>query len=367
MVKKSTAKPAAEERKYRNFPKHTLEDALVLPQKIYDEMGGKPMKRLLLAGALGISPSGTNFRDLLSSSFKYGLTEGTEKAPAIQLTPVGDDATQGKDQTKRLKALRSTALAPDVFQKFMNAYADKKLPSREMMSKILATEYGVPSALADECRDILVANGQFVDLIREISGSAHVLLDTEVTPAKTGQEIPVVEAGTSEEEEPSPPPAPTPTATSTVLPPKEAPRAIFVGHGKKKAPLQQLQKILTSFQIPHKVVTEEANLGRPISQKVKDTMLECGSAILIFSRDEKFFDAEKNEVWRPSENVVHELGAASFAYGDRIVIFKEKGLHFPTNFQNIGYIEFEEEGLEARTTDLLKELIGFGLVKVTTG
>jgi len=45
MVKKSTAKPAAEERKYRNFPKHTLEDALALPQKIYDEMGGKPMKR----------------------------------------------------------------------------------------------------------------------------------------------------------------------------------------------------------------------------------------------------------------------------------------------------------------------------------
>jgi hypothetical protein len=32
-------------------------------------------------------------------------------------------------------------------------------------------------------------------------------------------------------------------------------------------------------------------------------------------------------------------------YGDRIAIFKEKGLHFPTNFQSIGYIEFESNDL----------------------
>jgi predicted nucleotide-binding protein len=109
----------------------------------------------------------------------------------------------------------------------------------------------------------------------------------------------------------------------------------------------------------------EANLGRPIPQKVKDTIEECGSAILIFTRDEKLFDEKGNEVWRPSENVVHELGATSFSYGDRIVIFKEKGLHFPTNFQSTGYIEFESGDLTARTADLLKELIEFGLVKVT--
>jgi predicted nucleotide-binding protein len=94
-------------------------------------------------------------------------------------------------------------------------------------------------------------------------------------------------------------------------------------------------------------------------------MLQCGSAILIFTCDEKFFDEEGNEIWRPSENVVHELGAASLLYEDRIVIFKEKGLHFPTNFQSIGYIEFEVDSIDAKTADLLKELIGFGLVKVT--
>jgi predicted nucleotide-binding protein len=144
-----------------------------------------------------------------------------------------------------------------------------------------------------------------------------------------------------------------------------APKPIFVGHGKNKAPLLQLQKLLTTFQISHKVAIDEPHLGRPIPQKVKDIILECGSAILIFTKDEKFFDDKGNELWRPSENVVYELGAASFLYDDRIVIFKEKGLHFPTNFQSIGYIEFDHDDLEARTADLLKELIGFGLVKVT--
>ena len=94
-------------------------------------------------------------------------------------------------------------------------------------------------------------------------------------------------------------------------------------------------------------------------------MEECGSAILIFTCDEKFFDEDGNELWRPSENVIYELGASSYAYEDRVVIFKEKGITFPTNFQSIGYIEFEENAIESKALDLLKELVGFGLVKIT--
>jgi predicted nucleotide-binding protein len=357
-----------ESRKYRNFPRHTLEETLVLPQKIQDEMGGKPMKRLLLANALGISPSSSNFRDLLSSSYKYELTDGTEKAPEIKLTATGTDATQTNDKTKRLKALRRVALAPEVFQKFFSAYADKKLPSADMLEKILVAEYDVPKDLADECAKILIANGKFVDVIRDITGSPHVMLDAEAR-----EETKETELDQTAENQPAGAVLPAlPTSIPSQIPPvnavkdRQIPKAIFIGHGKNKAPLQQLQRVLTSFQIPHKVVVDEANLGRPIPQKVKDTMQDCGSAILIFTCDEKLYDEQQNAVWRPSENVVHELGAASFAYEDRIVIFKEKGLTFPTNFQSIGYIEFEGDSLEAQTAALLKELIGFGLVKITT-
>ena len=54
-----------------------------------------------------------------------------------------------------------------------------------------------------------------------------------------------------------------------------------------------------------------------------------------------------------------------FSMGDRIVIFKERGLYFPTNYQSIGYIEFDVDSIESKTAELLKELVGFGLVKIT--
>jgi predicted nucleotide-binding protein len=115
--------------------------------------------------------------------------------------------------------------------------------------------------------------------------------------------------------------------------------------------------------VPYQVVVDLANLGRPIPDKVRQTMEQCGSAILIFTKDEEFRDADGNELWRrPSENVVYELGAASYAYEDRVVILKEKGITFPTNFSSTGYIEFEENAIEAKAVEILKELIGFGLV-----
>ena len=204
-------------------------------------------------------------------------------------------------------------------------------------------------------------NGRFAQIVRDIGGSPHVLTDSQVAVAPApGEEKPTEataadDVGEQEPEPPQPPVSPTP----------QRPRAIFLGHGKKKGPLEKLQKVLTTFQIPYKVSVEEANLARPIPQKLKDTMALCGSAILIFTCDEKLCDEDGNVIWRPSENVIHELGAASYAYEDRVVIFKEKGLHLPTNFQSIGYIEFEEDSIEAKTTDLLKELVGFGLVKIT--
>ena len=153
--------------------------------------------------------------------------------------------------------------------------------------------------------------------------------------------------------------------SSVDMAPTSTPSAIFIGHGKKRGPLEKLEKILDGFKIPYKTSVGEPTLGRPIPLKVKETMLSCGSAILIFTRDEKFITEDGREIWRPSENILHEMGAASFQYGDRVVVFKEKGVDFPTNFDNVGYIEFEEDGIEAKTAELLRELIGFGLVRIT--
>jgi len=141
---------------------------------------------------------------------------------------------------------------------------------------------------------------------------------------------------------------------------------IFIAHGKNKTPLGQLKKILDKFKIPYKVATEEPNLGRPISSKVREIMESCNCAILIFTADEIFYDKDKKEVLRPSENVVFELGAAGYVYDNNIVILKEEGVDFPVNFNDLGYIPFEKDNLEAKSMDVIQELLGFGILKLTT-
>ena len=95
-------------------------------------------------------------------------------------------------------------------------------------------------------------------------------------------------------------------------------------------------------------------------------MQACNCAILIFTADEEFKDKDGNTIWRPSENVVYELGASGYLYESRIVIMKEDTVTFPSNFRDIGYISFANDQLEAKAMEILRELIGFGIVKVST-
>jgi predicted nucleotide-binding protein len=155
-------------------------------------------------------------------------------------------------------------------------------------------------------------------------------------------------------------------AEESALAPRQLGQAIFIAHGKNKVPLEQLKGILDQFRIPYRVAVDEPNLGRPIGAKVRQTMDACNCAILIFTADEQSADKNSNPVWRPSQNVVYELGAAGYLYGNRIVVMKEDGVDFPSDFRDIGYISFARDQLAAKSMDIIKELIGFGIVKVST-
>jgi len=143
-------------------------------------------------------------------------------------------------------------------------------------------------------------------------------------------------------------------------------QAIFIAHGKNKKPVEQLKKILDQFKIPFKVAVEEPNLGRPISAKVRETMEACNCAILVFTADEEFKNVQGQAIWRPSENVVYELGASGYLYDNRLVIMKEDDVSFPSNFRDLGYISFAKDNLESKSMEIIKELVGFGILKIST-
>ncbi len=348
----------------RPFPVHSLEAALVIIQAIADKGASRPMDRLLLADAVGRTPSSSEFRLLLSSSLKYGLTGGTEKSDNIAPTDLGLKIVTPASEGERAMGLVQASLKPELLGRILRHYNRNKLPDATFLKNTLQKQFGVDPPLTEECATLVVANAKFAGLLQEISGAKYIRITESATDVRSQEpaEDPEVREQTILQM-PRPP-------VGQPAPPRDSGQArkIFVAHGKNRKPLEALKKILDQFKIPYVVAVDEAHQGRPISAKVAQLMAECNAGMFIFTKDEKFLQPvdgkDPVEIYRPSENVVYELGAASVLWQNRIIILREDGVSFPTDFRDLGYITFTGDEVGTKALELLKELVSMGLVKV---
>jgi predicted nucleotide-binding protein len=344
-----------------DFPKHSLEVSLRIPTALENKNSGNPLPPTDVAIAMDKSPGSSDFRIMLSSAIKYGLTTGSYNQAKVSLTELGRDIVEPTNLDSKSQALFSAAFRPDLFKRIFEAYKNKKVPDAQFFQNALVRDFGVHKDQAQKCASVFLENLDFLGLVRQASTGKWIGAEPDfgelsiAGPAHTEAEL-----QPSELKKPSQPVSPVSTTSALK-------NAIFVGHGKNKTPLQQLEKFLTEYKIPHKVAIDEPNKGRPISNKVAELMHECGAAIIIFTADEEFKLPSGETIFRPSENAIFELGAASALYGSRVVIFKEAGVNFPTNFRDIGHIEFEKDKLEAKVNELFRELISFKLITVSIG
>jgi len=342
-----------------DVPIYTLDESLRVARALVDNYAGKPATPLQVASALKMTPSSGTFRSICGSSIAYGLTIGGYNAKEISLEQLVRRIITPLEEGDELAAKREAALKPRILGEFIRKYHNSPLPRPEIALNVLV-DMGVPRERAESVYKMVLDTAQSVGFIREIKNKKYIDLssiDIADEPQKVEKEMEKEESQEQLEHPIDQEPAPAE---------KSLGQGIFIAHGKNKKPLEQLERILNQFKIPYKVAVEEPNLGRPIGAKVKEIMTSCNCAILIFTADEEFFDKEGKSIWRPSENVVHELGASSYLYESRIVILKEDCVEFPTNFRDIGHISFAKDQLEAKTMDVLKELIGFGIVKIST-
>jgi predicted nucleotide-binding protein len=355
-----------------DVPRHGLQEAVRIPRTLEDHYGGGPASPMDVAASLEITPASSWFRTLTGAAIAYGLTEGGYNSTEIKLTPLGSRVVAPTSEGDDEAALREALLKPRVMREFLTKYDRKKLPPENIGRNVLGS-LGVDRGATGRTLEVIIESARHAGAIRTMKGGGDWvdLRAPSRSASADGQEAEEPAELADLEEEPEERPGEEAEARDAAPPaapevPEQAkPKPIFVGHGKNKRPLGKVEDILKNFGIPYLKAVGEPNLGQPIPTKVKNVMTQCGSAILIFTKDEQFVDADGNEIWRPSENVVYELGAASLAYDDRVVIFMEEGLTFPANFDSIGHITFQPDAIEAKTMDLLKELIGFGLLKVT--
>lgn len=360
--------------KNRNYPPLGFAEALRVPRVIQDEASGMEVSRLTLAELLNVSPASSNFRELVASSRFYGLTNGGINADEFSLTPLGNEATGG-DEVAQVTAYKQAVMNVAPYKTFFAAFSNKKIPSATAFKEFLTRSAGVAAERADECMQFILADAQTAGLVRLMKGGAHYveLSGTPSTSVDDDEEaddtldLDAVDAvGLEPKDEGDKTPgadAPTPLSRDG------QPKKVFIAHGKNRTPLDQLKNALDTFKVRYAVAIDEPNAGRPISRKVAALMRdECSSGIFIFTADERFVrelaSGETEEVWRPSENVVFELGAASILYENRIVIFKEKGVTFPSDFSDLGYIEFEKDQLVAELGSLFSELVSLDILEV---
>lgn len=352
----------------------TLQQALDVPNALMKN-GGNPLSAIDLATAVGKSPGSSTIRTLSAASSAYHLTGGGLTSTTT-MDKLGQAITSPTSAEEKARSLVTAALTPPLFKSVYDYYKGKKVPEKEFLVNTIIREFDVKAgSTAETFAEIFLTNMRFVGLTRTTPGGEWLHNDpmaARVEPAPDAGTVENQEEDLEEkpevinqtralpvEQPPIPPPA-TPEK-------RKRPNKLFVGHGRNKKPLEQLTKILRDLGIPYLVAEDEANVGRPISKKVRDTMDQCGAAILIFSADIEHFDKDQDSIWHSGENVSHELGAAAVMYDDRVILFKEQTVDLASNFSGIGYIPFEKDRLDAEMSALLRELVALKFLKLSVG
>jgi hypothetical protein len=170
------------------FPRTPLETALALGNAIQQFGGGQKIRRLTLFEKLDKSPDSGPSRMMVTTSGRYGITIGSYQAEFLELTELGDLATNPETSpAARRKALFDLGIAGvPAFRHLYETNKGKRLPSPEVMSDQL-TELRVEENHRKECVDIFLENAKFVGLLRTVAGAERLVPIEQVLESLPGE------------------------------------------------------------------------------------------------------------------------------------------------------------------------------------
>lgn len=353
----------------QDVPSLDLERSLRLARALWDQFAGRSAKPLHLAGAIDLKPTSGGWRGLAGASIAYGLTDGGSNAQEIKLTELGRRIVAPREEGDDYLAIVEASMMPRVCREFLQKYDGSKFPNDKIAASVLI-DLGVPKDRTDKVVEIIKQNCKFAELFTNIKGDMYVSLGSsragsrsvDATTDPSDEAINGDEGGRISAGEVS-------AVAPATVPPQQVtlPRKIFVAHGRKHTALDAIKKALDRLKVPYVVAQDEPHAGRPISEKVAQLMKECSAGIFIFTPDEEFIGSDDKKIYRPSENVIYELGAGSVLWGKKIVILKEESVYFPSDYRDLGYISFSMDNLISVQSNLLMELIALDFVRLQVG
>lgn len=341
-----------------DVPASSLEDALRVPQALADNYAGRPATPLQVASAMGMTPSGSQFRMLCGASIAYGFIKGGYNAEQVSLEPLGKRIVQPTKEGDDLEAKREAILKPRVVGEFLREYNNAPLPRREIALNVLLGK-GVPGDRVTTVYDLIIASAQAVGFLREIRGKQYVDL--------TG--IPSEGTEPKENNELGETPAPRlsilqnnvaqPTPASVTQPGLNAVdnRRVFITHGKNKTFLDPIKRLLGFGELVPVISVEHQSVSKPVPDKVMDDMRSCTAAIIHVESEQILLDKDANEQVVINPNVLIEIGAAMALFGRRFILLVKQGVQLPSNLQGLYEVRYNGDALDGDATIRLLEAI----------
>jgi predicted nucleotide-binding protein len=344
-----------------DFPKHTLDEALRVAKAIADKNAGQPLPPTETAIALGISPGSSEFRTLLSSSIKYGLTSGSFNSEKVSLEHGGRNIVEPRSPEDEHKALEEAALAPPTFRAIYDYFRGKKLPDDVFFQNTLVREFGVPREHSKKCATVFVKNVERVGLVRAantgkwLSTEAHVHRGAKQLPTNgTAVDPENVDAAIEPDEEIRTAGAPEHVAAGA----KDARlKRVFITHGKNMAFIAPIKDLLSFGQLEPIVSMERESVAQPVPDKVMKDMRTCGAAIIHIEDELKLVDQHAKEHVMLNSNVLIEIGAAMALYGRRYIFLVKEGVELPSNLLGLYEVRYAGEKLDGEVTIRLLKAI----------
>ena len=368
--------------KQSDVPNTSLDDALRIPQAIFDHYAGKSTTPLHVAKVLSVDPKGSQMRLLSGAGIAFGLIEGGAQAASISVTELARRIIRPKTEDEDIEAKREAVLKPRVFGEFLRRYDQNPFPRHDIAVNVLE-ELGVPRDKAAEVLERLDASAKSVRFIERINGKDYVSLQASTggqpplpgeeqgTELPTPYEQPIAHIVTRQDEEPqrtkiSPPVAlPSGASMKAAVEDDLRRRRVFITHGKDRALVEPIRKLLEYGELEPVISVERQSVSKPVPEKIMDDMRRSGAAIIHVDAETVVTDKEGNEHAFLNANVLIEIGAAMAFYGRRFILLVRDGVKLPSNLQGLYEVRYPGNTLDANATirllEAMKDIKNYGL------
>lgn len=354
-----------------DVPNTSLDDALRIPQAIFEHYAGRPTTPFHVAKALGVDPKGSQLRVLSGAAIAFGLIEGGAQAASITVTELARRIIRPRVEDEDFEAKRDAVLRPRVFGEFLKRYDNNAFPRPDIAANVLE-ELGVPRDKVMEVLDRLDASAKSVGFIEQINGKSYVSLQAAVTPASSlsekdgtaevvGSFEPASSEGSLKNDEltrqkvfPASGLAPS-TSMKAAVEDDFRRRRVFITHGKDRALVDPIKKLLEYGELEPVVSVDRQSVSKPVPEKIMDEMRRCGAAIIHVDTETVMLDKDGSEHAFLNPNVLIEIGAAMAFYGRRFILLVRDGVKLPSNLQGLFEVRYPGSTLDANSTIKLLE------------